>query len=1162
MDDVIELPIPAQRHLSDLDPEIQGQLSELLVGLGHGALTRTTNNGYDDEPAYETVPTTEYSSEQAGLKNKIDHVVSDVARISGESVIELIGQRSSIEGSDDDQLRAEEALPIAAKAAFEEAKSYQEKGSISEATKALESMLAISLLELTHNRSGCDRLIRKVVAAGMADNLLQAISNMDGFIVRDGEHGIVTLPQLLETSADLIRVATLTDFDSQFKNIRKFFPAGRKRDYETLVDTLDFASLTSLAIKEKRHFPETSKNFALKAISKLSKTNTYESLNTEDIVETIEMAADSVQSAENGDKLTDTKLLELALDGIRSKRRAGDYPYRYNMFGITDLDKAVVKLVLSGRMSLAKALISSSQNDISNDSDSTSADNLGKVIRGLKDISDEQKQTLKTQILKLQSEKVKELQEKLLAAGADANIFNNILYYYEDPDAAGDISPAFWQIYKNRSEDSYDLYKLIEQGDADDIRDTAKVVEDMIAAGLDAELLDLYMIRRIQSIEDDSARKRYLDQLSIISKEIDEMQKQKFMPFSEVRNSFLEFSNFDDPITAFNLAKKVFGEEAVFKGSKISGIFYAPGKRFDIISLDSEKVEKIEHFIAVLPEISIFEDAYLAQGILGMENDDIETLAEAVNSPEVSQIKIYLPANELLKYLINGQSINNNRDKLIEAYRSSGLKQVVESDSLTDYLKTRVLTSLLHERDPGNFAKVFIDIFEKTAFLRDQGINVDITGHIDVWNNLITNIPDGSQGNTLRNQILARLTLGINEDPTVAIGIFNELKVDQIQEGSLHDLGVELIHMLITAQSVKGFPSAKPSKIQEVFFDSHLAELYQQLYALKINSDSAGINNFIQENGLQTDEDLSMHDLRELLENLKSGALQLHKEQRAVKQWLKDYSAQPIKATKLIEAWTARRLALEHGVQDNPRDILDFALEHGLEIFAEKQIASGATDLTREEFDTLKDQVGQIIGSRYSPQTLFSTIERIVKFHRENGPYPQKILGQAASSVTIGEGERLRQFTAEIFGTDDLRGFTIGYDTGCCMTITGASNTCIWAGYEDPRYSFFAVYDDDEKLRAQSIMYIAEDQGKKFLIIDNIETNQGTDLSTIAEVYKIALLRFIEEQNITIDAIQIGTGYMPGEIVANMPDANICPPTPLEGTYSDSRNQKILWSRE
>ncbi len=106
------------------------------------------------------------------------------------------------------------------------------------------------------------------------------------------------------------------------------------------------------------------------------------------------------------------------------------------------------------------------------------------------------------------------------------------------------------------------------------------------------------------------------------------------------------------------------------------------------------------------------------------------------------------------------------------------------------------------------------------------------------------------------------------------------------------------------------------------------------------------------------------------------------------------------------------------------------------------------------------------------------------------------------------------EFVAEILSEDDPRGLTIGYDTGCCMTLGGASESCIWAGYEDPRYSFFAVYDEAGRLRAQSVMYLAKEDGKQILVVDNIEVNAGTELQPISEIYKMALTQFAQERRI------------------------------------------------
>ncbi|MDQ3065505.1 MAG: hypothetical protein M3Q36_04530 [bacterium] len=93
-------------------------------------------------------------------------------------------------------------------------------------------------------------------------------------------------------------------------------------------------------------------------------------------------------------------------------------------------------------------------------------------------------------------------------------------------------------------------------------------------------------------------------------------------------------------------------------------------------------------------------------------------------------------------------------------------------------------------------------------------------------------------------------------------------------------------------------------------------------------------------------------------------------------------------------------------------------------------------------------------------------------------------------------------------------------------------------------------------------MYVAESEGKKVLVVDNIETNEGTNFEQIADVYRTALVKFIQDQNLAIDNIQVGVGYTPPAIVASMPPARIKPQTPLAGTYTDAFEQRILWQRD
>ncbi|HSX01189.1 MAG TPA: hypothetical protein VLF67_03010, partial [Candidatus Saccharimonas sp.] len=81
----------------------------------------------------------------------------------------------------------------------------------------------------------------------------------------------------------------------------------------------------------------------------------------------------------------------------------------------------------------------------------------------------------------------------------------------------------------------------------------------------------------------------------------------------------------------------------------------------------------------------------------------------------------------------------------------------------------------------------------------------------------------------------------------------------------------------------------------------------------------------------------------------------------------------------------------------------------------------------------------------------------------------------------------------EIIPKDDPRGFTIGYDTVCCMKIGGEGQSCMEAGYFDRRYAFATLYQPSGQLLSQAVAYHNPKVSADTLVLDNIELNQGRD---------------------------------------------------------------------
>jgi len=487
-------------------------------------------------------------------------------------------------------------------------------------------------------------------------------------------------------------------------------------------------------------------------------------------------------------------------------------------------------------------------------------------------------------------------------------------------------------------------------------------------------------------------------------------------------------------------------------------------------------------------------------------------------------------------------------------------------------------------------------------------LNIPFMSHPREWFALLDQIPDGKPGEVLRGKILDRLFLPhrmanlpqgafeYKEDPIQEMRIFSEMiptSEDVIRE-QFTPFETDLFRRLVAAgpdfairgergdiEGYRGFPS-KPSKLKYFFFDEKSVELYSQLYKAKLGGEET-LQQFLGDHPNLAEEPLMDRGVTDLLGHLRILTEYYRKEPGGAENWFNQYAAEPVKAIRLISAWQSRALALTYRnpddptyrIDDNPNAILDFVAFNGVQILAESKIATGTTTLTREDVRGFRGWI-ESIGSRYAASVTIAALEKAAQYKKEHGPYPPKIIKQGQSSVVINDWTTVaenaegksetklesREFSTAILSPDDPGGFTIGYDTGCCMTLDGASENCIWAGYEDPRYSFFTVRDGGGRLRAQSILYIVEEMGKKYLVVDNIEVNGGTDVTQVAKIYKQALLDILKKNEIEVDAIHIGQGFVEEGILDNLPLASVTPQTPRPGTYSDASIQRVLWSKE
>ena len=125
------------------------------------------------------------------------------------------------------------------------------------------------------------------------------------------------------------------------------------------------------------------------------------------------------------------------------------------------------------------------------------------------------------------------------------------------------------------------------------------------------------------------------------------------------------------------------------------------------------------------------------------------------------------------------------------------------------------------------------------------------------------------------------------------------------------------------------------------------------------------------------------------------------------------------------------------------------------------------------------------------------------------------------------------------------------------MKLGGQAEKCIEAGYERSDAGFVAIYGPDRKLAAQSFWYVHPDFPDT-LVLDNIETNEGRDVSKLLSVYKYALHEYLDRHPETsVTRVTVGTGY--SDVSLRELSKVDAPVPPLDNKiYTDAKQQREL----
>ncbi|MBQ6154262.1 hypothetical protein IJI99_00075, partial [bacterium] len=275
--------------------------------------------------------------------------------------------------------------------------------------------------------------------------------------------------------------------------------------------------------------------------------------------------------------------------------------------------------------------------------------------------------------------------------------------------------------------------------------------------------------------------------------------------------------------------------------------------------------------------------------------------------------------------------------------------------------------------------------------------------------------------------------------------------------------------------------------------------------------------------------------------------------------WLEKHIVTP--SSTLTKVWGDRALALANGVSDRATEIAKWQKQKAL--FVHIQNNPGILDelnLKKEElYNTYKSFVEELSRVYDAEQIL-----RGVALYKVN-KNPEKLMSMQVIDLETGKQQKNKKqkfFKGIVLAHDDPRGMTIGPDTGCCMTINGVSESCIASGYSDKEAGFFALYDPDGQLMAQSYFYINPNR-PDVVIMDNIEANQGRDFDKILKLYQqffreYFLKQFADNPDWQVRQVNIGEGYTDVSLQdlerVDKPILNS-----RDDVYSDAHRQRFLF---
>ncbi|HKU18015.1 MAG TPA: hypothetical protein VJP80_01965 [Candidatus Saccharimonadales bacterium] len=217
----------AYTHLLHIDPQLQGGVSRVLLGLGHRSITTEQTTAQPE------------TSDEIAHGERVSQMMAEAARVTT-----LASNRLGNET--DSETTMETTFVAAMDIALDEAQKSKAANDAHGATRALENMLVIGMLLRVNSDSHAfehvatvKKRVCEAVAAGMGSETLSAVHDMHGVVADGGVGNIIDGPRLLQDEANLLRAATATDFDDSFEHPNPLSGEAGEQRQAQIVDNLD-----------------------------------------------------------------------------------------------------------------------------------------------------------------------------------------------------------------------------------------------------------------------------------------------------------------------------------------------------------------------------------------------------------------------------------------------------------------------------------------------------------------------------------------------------------------------------------------------------------------------------------------------------------------------------------------------------------------------------------------------------------------------------------------------------------------------------------------------------------------------------------------------------------------------------------------------------------